>query len=45
MRGEHMMRTCVHAHMETLPANKITKKIRIKKRWPSEKKERNIRTV
>jgi len=24
-RGEHM-RTCVHAHTETLPANKITKK-------------------
>ena len=37
IRGEHM-RTCVHAHTETPPANKITKKIRKKQRWPSEKK-------
>ena len=45
MRGEHM-RTCVLAHTETLPANKITKKIREKHRWPSEtKKGKNIRTV
>ena len=29
IRGEHM-RTCVHAHTETPPANKITKKIREK---------------
>jgi hypothetical protein len=40
------MRTCVLAHTETLPANKITKKIREKHRWPSEtKKGKNIRTV
>ena len=45
MRGEHM-RTCVLAHTETLPANKITKKIWEKQRWPSEtKKGKNIRTV
>jgi hypothetical protein len=40
------MRTCVLAHTETLPANKITKKIREKQRWPSQtKKGKNIRTV
>ncbi len=40
------MRTCVLAHTETLPANKITKKIREKQRWPSEtKKGQNIHTV
>ena len=40
------MRTCVLAHTETLPANKITKKIREKQRWPSEtKKGKNICTV
>ena len=40
------MCTCVHAHTETPPAKKITKKIRKKQRWPSEKKKAmNIRTV
>ena len=32
------MRTCAHAHSETPSANKITKKIEKKQRWPSEKK-------
>jgi hypothetical protein len=32
------MRICAHAHSETPSANKITKKIRKKQRWPSEKK-------
>ncbi len=38
IRGEHM-RICVHAQTETPPANKITKKISKKQRWPSEKKK------
>ena len=38
--------TCVLAHREPCAANKITKKIREKQRWPSEtKKGKNIRTV
>ncbi len=44
MMGEHMC-TWVHANTETLPAKKITNKIRKKKRAPSEKKYRNIHTV
>ena len=40
------MRTCVLAHTETLPANKITKKTREKQRWPSQtKKGKNVHTV
>ena len=32
------MQGVIHAHTETPQANKITKKIRKKQRWPSEKK-------
>ena len=39
------MRICAHAHSETPSANKITKKIRKKQRWPSKKKYRNIHNV